>query len=64
MNVILCTSKQKIHLNLLQYDDKSSQLLKWQSNGKDLIPQSGGEEFKSSYIQHWLPRLLGLRGLN
>ncbi len=53
----MCTSKQNIQSSILQYDDKSFKLLKWKSNGKDLTPQSGGEEFKSSRIQHWLPRL-------
>jgi hypothetical protein len=28
-----------------------------QSSGNDLTPQSGGEDFKSSQIQHWLPNL-------
>jgi hypothetical protein len=41
MNVTICISKQKIQSSLLQYDDKSFQLLKRWSNGKDLIPQSG-----------------------
>jgi hypothetical protein len=50
MHVTICTSKQKIQSILLQYDDKSFQLLTWQSNGKDLTIQSGGEEFKSSHI--------------
>ncbi len=50
MNATICTSKQKIQSSFLQYNDKKIQLLKWQSNGKDLTPQSGGEELKSSYI--------------
>jgi hypothetical protein len=33
---------KKIQSSLLKYDDKSFQLLKWQSNGKDLIPKNGG----------------------
>jgi hypothetical protein len=41
----------------LQYDDKKFHLLKWWYNGKDLIPQNGGEEFKSSCLQPWLPML-------
>ncbi len=57
MNVTICTSKQKIQSSILQYDDKNFQLLKWKFDDKDLTPQSGGEEFKSSHIQHWLPRL-------
>jgi len=57
MNVIICTLKQKNQSSLLQYDDKSFQLLKWKSNGKDLTFQRGCEEFKSSHIQHWLLRL-------
>ncbi len=57
MNVTICKSKQKIQSNLFQYPNKSFQLLNWQPNGKDLTPQSGGEEFKSSHIQHWLLRL-------
>jgi hypothetical protein len=57
MIAIICTSKQKIQSSLLQYDDKSFQRLKWCFNGKDLTPQSGGEEFKSSHIQHWLLKL-------
>jgi hypothetical protein len=50
MNVTICTSKQKIQSSILQYDDKSFQLLKWKFDDKDLTPQSGGEEFKSSHI--------------
>ncbi len=57
MNVIICTSKQKIESSVLQYDDKSFQLLKWQFNGKDFTPKNGGEEFKLSHIQHWLPNV-------
>jgi len=60
MNVTICTSKQKRQSSFLHYDDKSFQFLKWQSNNKDLILQGGGEEFTSSCIQHWLPRLLWL----
>ncbi len=60
MNVTICTSKNKIQLSLLQYDDKGFEFLKWQSDHKDLTPQSTGEEFKSSHIQHWLPSLGGL----
>ncbi len=55
MNVIYVHQNKKIQSSLLQYDDKSFQLLKWQYDGKDLTPQSGGEEFKPSHIQHWLP---------
>jgi hypothetical protein len=52
--------KNKNKSSLLQYDDKSFQFLKWSSNGKDLTPQNGGEEFKSSHVQHWLSKLLWL----
>jgi hypothetical protein len=61
MNVTICISKQKTQLSLLQYDDKSFQFLKWWSNGKNLTPQSRGEDFKCSNIQHWLPSSCGLR---
>ncbi len=36
---------------LLQYVHKIFHLMKWWHNGKDLIPPSGGEEFKSLQLQ-------------